>query len=583
MAQQHTVQAGDTVGAVAKRYNVPNSAVSGFRSKDPNVIFPDEVLQIDDSQVIGGAPAPVAQPGVQQQGQVVDGNALQPTGGLPQGPAPAPVVQQGTVVEGTSLQPTQGVPAPTTAPVAQPVAQPAPVQAPVQAPAPTGDPALDSITQGVQQAQLQAADIQRQMDELLNAPDVVGDQVNGQTDGGVDNTPEAKSSEFFSQFGVSSDALGQGLNNNPFGTISDLVSQVMKATGLPDVRDDITNIANELEGIENQRDDEIAAVEDDPFVSAGSKQNKIARINKNYENRINNRVNKLTLLQKTQQDARQQAQFAATTAINLFGKQQEFQQNKLEDILDRQEKAAEAERKLQQEELANSPLKVENIGGFKVLRNSGTGAIISTEKPSSTSGTDGGGGFSSSIEGWANILSQGQGTISNVPTNIRSQVVNYLNTNSVNINKQLSDGAITQITQTQSAIDSLDDLRKVISGNLQFIGPIKGIQRFNPWSDARKAQADVDRVRQTVGKALEGGVLRKEDEEKYKKILATLGDTPETALYKIDSLVSTLQRDTQTFKEAQSGAGRFVEGVSGGSTGGGSTLSSTDARSKYNY
>lgn len=344
MAQQHTVQAGDTVGAVAKRYNVPNSAVSGFRSKDPNVIFPDEVLQIDDSQVIGGAPAPVAQPGVQQQGQVVDGNALQPTGGLPQGPAPAPVVQQGTVVEGTSLQPTQGVPAPTTAPVAQPVAQPAPVQAPVQAPAPTGDPALDSITQGVQQAQLQAADIQRQMDELLNAPDVVGDQVNGQTDGGVDNTPEAKSSEFFSQFGVSSDALGQGLNNNPFGTISDLVSQVMKATGLPDVRDDITNIANELEGIENQRDDEIAAVEDDPFVSAGSKQNKIARINKNYENRINNRVNKLTLLQKTQQDARQQAQFAATTAINLFGKQQEFEQGKLEDILDRQEKAAEAER-----------------------------------------------------------------------------------------------------------------------------------------------------------------------------------------------------------------------------------------------
>ena len=45
-------------------------------------------------------------------------------------------------------------------------------------------------------------------------------------------------------------------------------------------------------------------------------------------------------------------------------------------------------------------------------------------------------------------------------------------------------------------------------------------------------QADVDRARQTVGKALGGGVLRKEDEDKYKKILATLNDTPETAVYK---------------------------------------------------
>jgi hypothetical protein len=45
------------------------------------------------------------------------------------------------------------------------------------------------------------------------------------------------------------------------------------------------------------------------------------------------------------------------------------------------------------------------------------------------------------------------------------------------------------------------------------------MQTVNPWSGSRKVQAEIDRVRQLVGKALEGGVLRKEDEEKYKKIL----------------------------------------------------------------
>ena len=191
--------------------------------------------------------------------------------------------------------------------------------------------------------------------------------------------------------------------------------------------------------------------------------------------------------------------------------------------------------------------------------------------------TTGVGGFASSVEGWANILQKGQGTIANVPQGIRNKVVDYLNTNDVDIRKQLSDGAIKDITQSESAINNLEDLREVIQSNLQFIGPISGLSRFNPWSDARKAQADIDRVRQTVGKALEGGVLRKEDEVKYKKILATLADTPETALYKIDALTATISRDIQNFKEAQAGAGRFIEGAEE------PTLSAEEARAKYNY
>ena len=148
--------------------------------------------------------------------------------------------------------------------------------------------------------------------------------------------------------------------------------------------------------------------------------------------------------------------------------------------------------------------------------------------------------------------------------------------------KGLSDGAIKEISQTQKALADLDGLRKVIQGNENLLGPVTGLQRFNPYSQAKKIQADVDRVRQTVGKALEGGVLRKEDEEKYKKILATLADTPSTAIYKIDALIGSIQRDIENYKALQSASGRSINTRSPLQVKGKETAP-TDFRAKYKY
>ena len=52
-------------------------------------------------------------------------------------------------------------------------------------------------------------------------------------------------------------------------------------------------------------------------------------------------------------------------------------------------------------------------------------------------------------------------------------------------------------------------------------------------------------VRQRIGKALEGGVLRKEDEEKYKKILPTITDDRGTSDSKIRGLRGALERDIE--------------------------------------
>jgi len=124
--------------------------------------------------------------------------------------------------------------------------------------------------------------------------------------------------------------------------------------------------------------------------------------------------------------------------------------------------------------------------------------------------------------------------------------------------KPLTNSAIVKISESKTGLAALRDLRSVVVANEQYIGPASGLQSLNPWSDAKKAKADMDRVRQRVGKALEGGVLREADERKYKEILATLFDTPSTAIYKIDQLLEDVQRDVDIFIEEQRAAGRRV-------------------------
>jgi len=163
------------------------------------------------------------------------------------------------------------------------------------------------------------------------------------------------------------------------------------------------------------------------------------------------------------------------------------------------------------------------------------------------------------IGAYAQALNQGQTSLSSIPNALRNEVV-MRNAQIGGINTKLSETAIKQIAETQNALDGLVDLNDKVAANLEFMGPIKGLQKLNPWSRARQIQADIDRIRQKVGKALEGGVLRKEDEEKYKKILATITDTPETAEYKIRELINDIQTDFNRYIDAQEMGGRYTGG-----------------------
>lgn len=64
MAQSYTVQHGDTLGAIAQKYGVNPTAITGYKSGNPNLIMPGEVLTIQGGAQPAGIPAaaPAASP-----------------------------------------------------------------------------------------------------------------------------------------------------------------------------------------------------------------------------------------------------------------------------------------------------------------------------------------------------------------------------------------------------------------------------------------------------------------------------------------------------------------------------------------
>lgn len=128
--------------------------------------------------------------------------------------------------------------------------------------------------------------------------------------------------------------------------------------------------------------------------------------------------------------------------------------------------------------------------------------------------------------------------------------------------KALGESAITKIAEVRSGIGSIRDLRENLRGNQDLTGPIVGLLAQVPYAErARTLQAQIDLVKQRVGRAFEGGVLRKEDEEKYKRILPTIQDTPAIAAAKTDLVERELARDLQTFIDTQKAGGRRTGGV----------------------
>jgi hypothetical protein len=184
---------------------------------------------------------------------------------------------------------------------------------------------------------------------------------------------------------------------------------------------------------------------------------------------------------------------------------------------------------------------------------------IAAKRASGAGGGGAAGGGGSDIQQLADAVIANPQLYDNLTNTVKGQLAPILHQRGfTGFGRPMGESALQQLSQTRAGMAALDELDGLVAKNVSNMGPIQGLKKWIPGSDAQKLEADIMRVRQIVGKALEGGVLRKEDELKYREILASLMDDPKTARYKIAQMKSELGRQINLFEDEQKRGGRRV-------------------------
>lgn len=132
--------------------------------------------------------------------------------------------------------------------------------------------------------------------------------------------------------------------------------------------------------------------------------------------------------------------------------------------------------------------------------------------------------------------------------------------------EQLKPTEIAKFNEGNQIPNILNELRGVIDNNKDLFGPVSGrIASMNPWDEKGKtADSQIQSAAQTVGKYLEGGVLRAEDVPKYRKMLPDLTDTPEIAANKLANIERLLIQRQNSDISALKGSGYDVRSLDKG-------------------
>lgn len=130
--------------------------------------------------------------------------------------------------------------------------------------------------------------------------------------------------------------------------------------------------------------------------------------------------------------------------------------------------------------------------------------------------------------------------------------------------KMLPADKVLAIQEGAQIPNMLQDIKKTLESSKDLFGPIAGrLAAANPYNEkASTADAQIRAASQSFGRLMEGGVLRKEDEDKYRKMFPNLSDTPEVAANKL-AIVQRLLAQKQTGSiEGLRSSGYDVEGLS---------------------
>lgn len=131
------------------------------------------------------------------------------------------------------------------------------------------------------------------------------------------------------------------------------------------------------------------------------------------------------------------------------------------------------------------------------------------------------------------------------------------------LGKQLPPDKVLVVQEGKSIPNMINDIRETIQNNKDKYGPVSGaISSVNPYDKTAKAMdAQMRAAAQSFGRYMEGGVLRKEDEDKYRKMFPNITDTPDSAEDKLNLVDRLLKQKLNGDVEALKTSGYDVSGL----------------------
>lgn len=103
---------------------------------------------------------------------------------------------------------------------------------------------------------------------------------------------------------------GEVLQTTP--NFVDTYKNIYNQLGLGDIRSQIESTGTQLQDLQNKKIDEISLVNENPWLTEGQRQERVNAVNKRYDMRESNLVNRIQLFQSTFEQGRQEAQFVAS-------------------------------------------------------------------------------------------------------------------------------------------------------------------------------------------------------------------------------------------------------------------------------
>lgn len=128
--------------------------------------------------------------------------------------------------------------------------------------------------------------------------------------------------------------------------------------------------------------------------------------------------------------------------------------------------------------------------------------------------------------------------------------------------KMLPPATVLGLNEGKAVARILPEVEQAIKENESIFGPVEGRARgANPYDrNAQTIDARMRTASQAFGRFMEGGVLRKEDEDKYRRMFPQLSDEKQVAKNKLSIVRRQLAQKYQDDKSALGGSGYDISG-----------------------